>query len=153
MSVQPIPENYHSVTPYLFVRGAVKAIEWYGKAFGATETERMPFPEDEKKLMHAEVQIGDSRVMLADENHEMGCPGPESLGGSSASFMIYVENVDDVFNRAIEAGGEIVRPLVDQFYGDRSGCLKDPFGHVWTIATHVEDLSEEEMARRMAEMG
>ena len=152
MSVQPIPEDYHSVTPYLFLRGASQAIEWYGKAFGAIETERMPFP-DSDKLMHAEIQIGDSRVMLSDENAEMGCPGPETLGGSSTSFMIYVENADDVFNRAIETGAEVVRPLTDQFYGDRSGCLKDPFGHIWTIATHIEDVSEEEMEQRMKAMG
>ena len=151
MDVNPVPPEFHSVTPYLFVRGAIKAIDWYGKAFNATEVCRFPFPDGEK-LMHAEIEIGDSRVMLTDENVDMHAPSPDHLGGCSASFLIYVENVDEMFGQAIAAGGEVVRPVADQFYGDRSGCLKDPFGHMWTISTHVEDVSDEEMEKRMAAM-
>jgi PhnB protein len=105
------------------------------------------------KLGHAEIQIGDSRVMLADENAEAGAISPSTLEGTSASFLIYVENVDELYAQALAAGGEVVRPLADQFYGDRTGCLKDPFGHVWTISTHIEDVTPEEMQRRMQAMG
>ena len=147
MTVRPVPEGYHTVTPYLFVRDAARAIEFYRKAFGAVELMRMEGPGG--KLGHAEIRIGDARVMLADEVPEMGILGPQSLGGTSCSLLLYVENVDDRFRQALAAGAAEVRPLKDQFYGDRSGTLSDPFGHLWTIATHVEDVSPEEMRRRM----
>jgi len=150
-NVKPIPEEFHSVTPYLFIRGASEAIEFYKQALGAEEVFRLPMPDG--KLGHAEIQIGDSRVMLADENAEAGAISPSTLGGTSASFMIYVENVDELFAQALAAGGEVVRPLADQFYGDRTGCFKDPFGHIWTISTHVEDVTPEELQRRMEAMG
>jgi len=149
MPVKPIPDGYHSVTPYLICRGAANAIEFYKQAFGATEITRMPMPGG--RLGHAEIRIGDSAVMLADEFPEMDVCGPQSLGGTSVSLLIYVEDVDTVFPQAIAAGGKEIRPLVDQFYGDRSGTLEDPFGHKWTIATHKEDLSPEEMQRRHEE--
>ena len=144
------PPGFHSVTPYLFIRGAAEAIEYYKRAFGAEEVFRMPGPDG--KIMHAEIQIGDSRVMLADENPEMGVVSPSSLNGTSASFMIYVEDVDASFEQAIAAGGEVYRPVADQFYGDRSGCLTDPFGHIWTIATNTEELTPEEFQKRVDEM-
>lgn len=147
MAVRPVPEGYHTVTPYLFVRDAARAIDFYCKGFGAVELMRMEGPGG--KLGHAEIQIGDARVMLADEVPEMGILGPQSLGGTSFSLLLYVENVDERFRQALAAGATEVRPLKDQFYGDRSGTLSDPFGHLWTIATHVEDVSPEEMRRRM----
>ena len=143
MAVKPIPDGYHTVTPYLIVQGAAKALDFYKKAFGATELVRMPGPGG--KIMHAEVQIGDSRVMLADEFPEMDARGPQALGGTPVGLCIYVENVDALFDRAVTAGAKVLRPVVDQFYGDRSGTVADPFGHKWTIATHVEDVSPEEM--------
>lgn len=141
-----IPEGYHSVTPYLIIKGAADAIEYYQKAFGATEMLRFPAPDG--KIGHAEIKIGDSPIMLADEFPEMGYKSPKSLGGSPVSIMIYVNDVDTVFKQAIAAGGKEQRPVKDQFYGDRSGTLEDPFGHVWHIATHKEDVSLEEMERR-----
>lgn len=144
------PPGFHSVTPYLFIRGAADAIEYYKRAFGAEEVFRMPGPDG--KIMHAEIQIGDSRVMLADENAEMSVVSPSTLNGTSASFMIYVEDVDASFEQAIAAGGEVYRPVADQFYGDRSGCLTDPFGHIWTIATNTEELTPEEFQKRVDEM-
>ncbi len=147
-NVKPIPDGYHSVTPYLIIKGAADAIEFYKKAFGATELFRMPAPGG--KVGHAEIKIGDSPIMLADESPEMGYVGPATLGGTPVSIMIYVEDVDTVFNQAIAAGGEQLKPLEDQFYGDRSGSLKDPFGHQWHVATHKEDVSPEEMDKRMA---
>jgi PhnB protein len=144
---KPIPEGYHSVTPYLIIKGATQAIDFYKKAFGATELFRMPAPEG--KIGHAEIKIGDSPIMLADEFPEMGHKSPQTLGGSPISIMIYVTDVDTVFNQAIAAGGKEQRPVKDQFYGDRSGTLEDPFGHVWHVATHKEDVSPEEMERRM----
>jgi PhnB protein len=144
---KPIPEGYHSVTPYLIINGAAEAIEFYRKAFGATELFRMPAPEG--KIGHAEIKIGDSPIMLADEFPEMGYKSPRSLGGSPVSILIYVEDADRVFNQAIAAGGKEQRPVKDQFYGDRSGTLEDPFGHVWHVATHQEDVSPEEMEKRM----
>ena len=146
-NVKSIPDGYHSVTPYLIVQGAADAIEFYKKAFGATELFRM---EHEGKVGHAEIKIGDSPIMPADEHPEMGHVGPKTLGGSPVGIMIYVDDVDTIFNQAIESEGEQVKPLQDQFYGDRSGTLKDPFGHVWTVATHKEDVTPEEMDKRMA---
>jgi PhnB protein len=144
---KPIPEGYHSVTPYLIINGAADAIAYYTKAFGATELFRMPAPGG--KIGHAEIKIGDSPIMLADEAPEMGFKGPKTIGGSPISIMIYVDDVDTVFNQAIAAGGTEQRPVKDQFYGDRSGTLEDPFGHVWHVATHKEDVSPEEMEERM----
>lgn len=146
MPVSPIPEGYHSVTPYLILKNAAAAIEFYKKAFGAVELFRVEGPGG--KIGHAEIKIGDSPVMLADEYPDMGYKGPESLGGTAVSLMVYVDDVDKIYPQAIAAGGKELRPLQNQFYGDRSGTLTDPFGHVWTISTHVEDVSEEEMAKR-----
>ena len=146
MAVKPIPEGYHSVTPYLVVRGAAQAIEFYKKAFGATELMRFPGPNG--TVAHAEIKIGDSPIMLADEGNEY--KSPQSVGGSPVSLMIYVQDVDKVYSQAISAGAKSSRAVEDQFYGDRSGNLTDPFGHVWTVATHKEDVSMDEMQRRMA---
>lgn len=151
MSVQPIPEGYHSLTPYLILDGAAEAIAYYKAAFGATELMRLPMPGG--KIGHAELQIGDSRFMLADEFPEMGARGPKSIGGSPVGLCLYLPDVDAAFARAVAAGGTVERPVADQFYGDRAGTLVDPFGHKWTLATHTEDVSAEEMARRMAGMG
>ena len=150
MAVKPIPDGYHTATPYLIVNDGAAAIEFYKKAFHATELLRLPGPGG--KLMHAEVKIGDSPIMLADEFPEMGIVSPASLGGSPVSMLLYVEDVDARFEQALAAGGKEKKPLQDQFYGDRSGTLIDPFGHSWTIATHVEDVSHEEMERRFEEM-
>lgn len=149
MPVKPIPDGYHTVTPYLIVSGAAQAIDFYVRAFGATELMRLP--DGKGRISHAEIRIGDSMIMLADEHPEMGYRGPRTLGGTSVSILLYMADVDAVFERAIKAGGKSQRPVADQFYGDRMGTLEDPFGHVWTIGTHVEDVSEEEMKRRMAE--
>lgn len=147
-NVKPIPEGYHSVTPYLIIKGAAAAIDYYKNVFGATELFRMAGPDG--KVGHAEIKIGDSPIMLADEHPELGHVGPQTLGGSSVGIMIYVEDVDTMFNAAIAAGGQQIKPLENQFYGDRSGTLKDPFGHMWTVATHVEDVAPEEMEKRAA---
>ena len=147
-SVKPIPDGYHSITPYLSVKGAADAIEYYKKAFGAEELFRMAAPDG--KIGHAEMKIGDSPFMLADEFPEMGFVSPNTLGGSPVGMMIYVPDVDTVYKQSLAAGGQEVKPLQDQFYGDRSGTLKDPFGHVWTIATHKEDVPEEELKKRAA---
>lgn len=146
-NVKPIPDGYHSVTPYLIIDGAADAIDYYKKAFGATELFRM---DHGGKIGHAEIKIGDSPVMLADEQPSMGYVGPKKLGGTPVSLMIYVENVDTVYKQAIQSGGVELKALQDQFYGDRSGTLKDPFGHVWTVATHKEDVTPEEMNKRIA---
>jgi PhnB protein len=146
MAVKPVPDGYHTVTPYLIVSNAARALEFYKHAFGATELMRMSAPNG--KVGHAEIRIGDSPIMLADEFPEMGARSPQSLGGSPVSILLYVDNVDALFRQALAAGGKEQRPLKDQFYGDRSGTLVDPFGHVWTLATHKEDLSPEEMHRR-----
>ena len=147
---KPIPDGYHSITPYLVIKGAAKAIDYYKKAFGATEIMRMPGPGD--RIGHAELRFGDSVIMLADEVPEMVIQSPEHFGGSPVSLMIYVQDVDAVFNCAIAAGAKLKKPIQNHFYGDRSGTLVDPFGHTWTIATHVEDVSPEEINRRMGAM-
>jgi len=146
MAVKSIPEGYHSVTPYLIIKGAADAIEFYKKAFGATELFRFPAPDG--KIGHAEIKIGDSPIMLADEFAEMGYKGPQALGGSPVSLMIYLEDVDTVFNRAVEAGASVKEAVQDKFYGDRTGTLTDPFGHVWHVSTHKEDVSMAEMEER-----
>jgi PhnB protein len=146
--VKPIPEGYHTATPYLIVKDASRAIDFYKKAFGATELARMPGPGG--KIGHAEIKIGNSPIMLADEVPGMGFRSPESLGGSPISILLYVEDVDAVFSEAVAAGAKVQRPVADQFYGDRTGGITDPFGHVWYIATHKEDLSPEEMKKRAA---
>ena len=146
MAVMPIPKGYHTVTPYLIINGAAKALDFYQRAFGAKELFRMPMPGGQ--IGHAEIEIGDSRIMLSDEHPQMGYRGPQSLGGSPVGIMLYVEDVDERFQRAIAAGGKELRAVQDQFYGDRSGTLTDPFGHVWTISTHKEDVSPAEIERR-----
>ena len=151
MAVKPIPDGYHSITPYLICDGAAQAIAFYAKAFGAVETLRLGSPGG--KIGHAEVRIGNSIVMLADEHPEMGALGPRTIGGSPVSILLYVEDVDAVVARAIAAGGKAQRPVADQFYGDRAGSLEDPFGHTWHIHTHVEDLTPEEIERRMPKGG
>jgi len=148
--VQAIPAGYHNITPYLMVRNAAAAIDFYKKAFNAVELMRFPGPGG--KIMHAEVKIGDSPVMLADEMPEEGHVGPQTLGGVGVSMMLYVEDVDTRFAQAIAAGATVKRPVQDQFYGDRTGTLVDPFGHVWSIGTHKEDVSMDEMQRRMAKL-
>ncbi len=147
-AVKPIPENYHAVTPYLVVQGAAKAIDFYKKVFGAQEIMRMQGPDG--KIGHAEIKIGDSIIMLADEHPEMDARAPQSFGGTPVSLLVYVTDVDNVFKQAVSAGAKELRPVKDQFYGDRSGVISDPFGHKWTVATHVEDVSADEMKRRMA---
>ena len=144
--VKPIPEGYHSVTPYLCVNGAARAIEFYKEAFGATERSRMEAPGG--KIGHAEIQIGDSIIALADEMPEMNFRSPQTLGGPSSHFMIYVEDVDARVEQAVAAGAKLVRPVKDEFYGDRAGSVEDPFGHLWHIATHTEDLTMEEIKQR-----
>lgn len=150
MVVKPVPDGYNTVTPYLIVRQAANAIDFYQKAFGAEPHHRMDGPGG--KVMHAELRIGSSHIMLADEMPEMGFVGPQSLGGTSVSILLYVEDVDARFKQAVAAGASVSRPLQDQFYGDRSGTIQDPFGHVWTISTHKEDVSDEEVSRRVAAM-
>src|SRR5437867_4036116 len=146
---KPIPEGYHSTTPYLCVKGAADAIEFYKKAFGATELTRMADPKS-GKVGHAEIQIGDSRVMLADEYPEMGFLSPKSIGGTPVMMHLYVEDVDATFPKAVAAGAKVTREVADQFYGDRGGQVEDPFGHKWYVATHKEDLSPEEIKQRAA---
>lgn len=146
--VKPIPDGYSSVTPYLFVKGAASAIDYYKNVFGAKERMRMPGPNG--RIMHAELQIGDSIVMLADENPQAGAKSPQTIGGTSSSLHVYVEDVDSTMKKAVSAGAKVVRPVKDEFYGDRIGTIIDPFGHMWSIATHIEDVSQEEMKKRMA---
>jgi PhnB protein len=145
-SVKPIPDGYHAVTPYLIVKGAARAIEFYAKAFGARELFRMARPDG--RVGHAELQVGDSRVMLADEHLEIGAKSPQTIGGSPVTLHLYVADVDATVVRAVDAGARLDRPVAHQFYGDRSGGLTDPFGHVWYVATHVEDVPPEELERR-----
>jgi PhnB protein len=150
MATQSIPKGYHSVTPYLIVKGAADAIDFYQQVFGAVEEMRMPGPNG--RIAHAELRLGDSVVMLADEHPEMGHRSPQSLGGTGVSLMVYLDAVDDVFKRALAHGAKQLQPLQNQFYGDRSGTLQDPFGHQWTVATHIEDVPPDEMRRRAEKM-
>ncbi len=145
---KPIPEGYHTATPYLIVKDAASAIEFYKKAFGATELMRMAAPSG--KVMHAEIRIGNSPIMIADEFPEMGARSPQSLGGSPVSIFLYVEDVDALASQAIAAGAKVSMPVQDQFWGDRYGKLTDPFGHIWDIATHKEDVTPEEIYKRAA---
>ena len=145
MAAKPIPEGYHTVTPYLVMKDAARAIEFYKSAFDAKELFRMPGPGG--KVMHAELKIGDSPVMLADEFPEMDARSPVSIGGSPISLMLYVEDADDITARAVAAGAKVLRPIRDQFYGDRSATIVDPFGHKWNLATHVRDLSKDEIKK------
>ncbi len=142
------PDAFHTATPYLIIGGAAKAIEFYQKVFGATEEYRMTGQDG--RIGHAIIHIGDSTIMLADEFPEMGYLGPLSVGGTSITILLYVEDVDTVFNRALAAGAKALLPVKDQFYGDRNGTLKDPFGHQWTVATHIEDVTPEEVDKRVA---
>ena len=145
-----IPEGYHTATPYLIVNGAGRAIEFYKQAFGATEVMRIGAPGG--KVGHAEIKIGDSHLMLADEHPEMDARSPQTIGGTPVGLALYFEDCDAVFNRAVSLGAKVLKPLQDQFYGDRSGTVADPFGHKWTIATHKEDVSPDEIQKRAAAM-
>jgi PhnB protein len=147
MAVKPIPEGYHSVTPYLIIDGAAEAIRWYGEALGAAEIMRLPMGD---KIGHAEIRIGDSMVMLSDEWPDHGKLSPKARGGATSGLMVYVEDADAAFARAVAAGAKVEQEVTDQFYGDRSGSFTDPFCHSWVVATHVEDVPEEELQRRMA---
>jgi PhnB protein len=147
--VSYIPKDYNSVTPYLIIKGAAQAIDYYKKVFGATETMRMPGPEG--KIGHAELKIGNSNIMLADENPSMGAghTSAATVGGSPVSLYVYLPNVDEVVKRATTEGAKLLKPVQDQFYGDRSGFIQDPFGHLWGVATHIEDVSPKDMQERM----
>jgi PhnB protein len=149
-AVPTVPKGYHSITVYLYVHDAAAAIEFYTRAFGGKEMFRMPAGPG--KIGHAEMLIGDSHVMLADEVPEMGVRSPKAIGGSAMSLLLYVDDVDAVVARAVAAGATLTRPVEDKFYGDRAGMVTDPFGHAWSVATHKEDVSMEEMKRRMASM-
>jgi PhnB protein len=148
--VSPIPEGYHSVTPYLLIGGASAAIDFYVRAFGAVEGLRLTGPDG--RIGHAEIRIGDSHLMLADEHPEMDFLGPQSRGGTCVTMHLYVADADAVFARAIAAGAKELRPLCDQFYGDRSGAVTDPWGHVWSIASRIEDITSDEIQRRFQEL-
>ncbi|MBV9218601.1 MAG: VOC family protein [Methylobacteriaceae bacterium] len=143
----PIPAGYHTATPYLIIKGAANAIEFYKRAFGATVT-LPPIPAPGGRVGHAELRIGDSPIMLADEFPEMNSLSPQSLGGTPISIHLYVENSDKVVSDAVAAGATVLRPIKDQFYGDRSGAVTDPFGHIWHISTHVEDVAPDELRKR-----
>ncbi len=147
MPAQPVPPGFHTVTPYLTVKNALAALEFYTKAFGATERFRMLMPDG--RLAHAEIQIGNSIIMMCDEFPEHGGKSPQTLGGSPVNLYVYVADVDAFYNKAVAAGAKASKPVMDQFYGDRSGQLQDPFGHFWWIATHKEDVSPEELKKRM----
>lgn len=149
MAVKAIPEGYHSITPFLTIRDAARAIDFYKKAFGAKERGVMKGPDG--KVMHAELLIGDSVIMLSDEFPDFGALSPQALGGSPSGLHIYVENVDSAFDQAVKAGAQVEMPVAEQFWGDRYGRLKDPFGHKWSIATHTRDLSMDDMKRGMDE--
>jgi len=147
---QAIPKGYHTVTPSLFVAGAAKAIEFYKKAFGAEEVMRFPAPDG--TIMHAELRIGDSTIMLGDEMPDQGGKSPRAYGGSPVSFFIYREDVDASWKQAVDAGAKPIQPLIDQFWGDRAGCIQDPFGHVWWLAQHIKDLTPEELRKNAEAM-
>jgi len=149
-NVKPIPDGYPQVTPYLIVDDANAAIEFYDTVLGTTERVRMGAPSD--KIGHAELQLGDSLIMLADEFPEMGALSPKTVGGTPVTISVYVDDVDAAYERALQAGAKSVRPLENQFYGDRTGQFEDPFGHRWSVSTHVEDVPPDEMQRRAAEM-
>ncbi|NMP16684.1 VOC family protein [Thalassotalea sp. Y01] len=149
MSVKAIPEGFHSITPYLVCNGAEKAVEFYQQAFNAQLVLRLDMPDG--RIAHAEIKIGDSHIMLTNEHPEMGFVSPETLGGAGVSLMLYGDDCDAMFAQAISAGATELRPLTDQFYGDRTAIVKDPFGHVWTIGTHKEDLTQQQLEQRMAE--
>lgn len=149
MAVDPIPKGYPRVIPYLNMDGAAAALDFYAEIFGAKERYRIDGPDG--RIGHAEIEIGDSVIMLADEFPEMDVRGPKAIGGTPVTLTVYVENVDDVFGRALKAGAKELRPLKDQFYGDRSGVFEDPFGHRWTVSSHIEDISAEDMEQRAAE--
>ena len=149
MSVKPVPDGYHTLTPFLTVRDAARAIEFYKQAFGAVERGVMKGPDG--KIMHAELKIGDSIIMLSDEFPEFGSVSPQTIGGSGMGLHIYLDGVDAAFDRAVKAGAQVEMPVMDQFWGDRYGKLKDPFGHKWSIATHTKDLSMDEMKHGMDE--
>ncbi len=151
MSLQPIPAGYHSVTPYLLIKGAAQALDFYKRAFGAIELMRLPGPGDQ--IGHAEMLLGDSRLMLADECPQMNALSPQTLGGSPVLLHLYVPDADAMFAQALAAGAKVEQPMEHKFYGDRSGSVVDPFGHRWTLSTHVEDVSPEEIGRRIAAMG
>lgn len=149
MATKAIPDGYHTVTPYLIIKGAAEALDFYSRALGAQELFRMPLPDG--RIAHAEMKIGDSPIMLADEMPEMGHRSPQTLGGAGVSIMVYLDDVDEVYARCLSMGATEMQPLKNQFYGDRSGTLIDPFGHVWTIATHIEDVPPDELERRAKE--
>ncbi len=149
MSVNAIPEGFHSLTPYLIIKDAAKAIDFYKRAFGAEEGLKLEGPGG--MIAHAELKVGNSHLMMTEENAECEFRGPATLGGTTVSLCLYVEDVDQVFANAIAEGATEMRPVMDQFYGDRAGTLQDPFGHVWTVATHKEDLTTEEINQRMVE--
>ena len=146
--VKPVPDGYHRVTPHLTVRGAAKAIDFYKKAFGAVENQRAPGPDG--KILHATLQIGDSRIFLNDEFPDMGALSPQAFKGTAVTLHLFVPDADQQFQQALAAGAEVVMPLADQFWGDRYGVVKDPFGHHWSIGMHKEDLSPEQVQERMA---
>jgi len=146
--VKPIPEGYHTATPYLIIKDAARALEFYKKAFGATEIHRMADPSG--KIMHAEIKIGDSILMVADEFPQMGARSPQALGGTPVGIFLYVPDVDATARQALAAGAKELQPIKDQFWGDRYGKFEDPFGHQWAIATHKEDVAPEEMKKRAA---
>jgi len=145
--IKTVPDGFHTLTPHLVVKGASQAIEFYKRAFGAEEIKRLPGP-DGKSLIHAELKIGNSRLLLVDEFPEMDCRGPRSVGGSPVSIHMFVDDADSAFDKALAAGAEVRMPLADQFWGDRYGVLTDPFGHIWSIATHKEDLTPQEIGNR-----
>jgi PhnB protein len=148
-AVRPIPRGYRTATPYLIVDGAARAIDFYKKAFRAKEIMRL---EQNGKIGHAEIQVGNSRIMLADEFPDMDARGPKSIGGSPVSIHLYVKDADKTFTKAVKAGAKVKHPLEDKFYGDRTGSVEDPYGHVWHVATHKEDLTAEEISNRAATM-
>lgn len=144
-NTKAIPKGYHTVTPSLFVAGAAKAIDFYKKALDAEELYRFPAPDG--TIMHAEIQIGDSRIMLGDEMPEQGGKGPKTLGGTPVGLFVYRDNVDAAWKQALDAGAKVVMPLEDQFWGDRAGCFQDPFGHQWWLAQHIRDMTPEELSQ------